>query len=91
MPGSGTIFVNSMYKGEWKHATPNKKLIVTAGEVLHVATEIAGVEKLLYARVDGLVEGGEFLLMEVELIEPGVYLNPEVAPDFAKAIKEIAS
>jgi len=32
-------------------------------------------EKLLYQRVDGLWRNGKFLIMEVELIEPDLYLN----------------
>jgi len=32
-------------------------------------------DKLLYQRVDGVWRNGKFLIMEVELIEPDLYLN----------------
>ena len=42
----------------------------------------------LYARVDGVAAEGGFLVMEVELHEPGLYfpLAPAAAEAFAKAI-----
>ena len=41
-----------------------------------------------YARVDGVVRGGAFLLMELELVEPQLFLDIEdqAAPRFAQAI-----
>jgi hypothetical protein len=38
--------------------------------------------ELLYARVDGILKAGKFLLMELELIEPDLYFN--YAPDAKK-------
>ena len=44
-------------------------------------------EDLLYARVDAVEIGGEFYLMELELIEPQLFLmNEEIAMRFARAI-----
>jgi glutathione synthase/RimK-type ligase-like ATP-grasp enzyme len=45
----------------------------------------------LYARVDGIVSGSEFLIMEVELIEPCLYLftNPQAPRNFAAAIEAL--
>jgi hypothetical protein len=37
---------------------------------------------LLYARVDGILKDGNFLLMELELIEPDLYFD--YAPDAKK-------
>jgi hypothetical protein len=41
-----------------------------------------------YARVDGIARGDEFLLMELELLEPELFLEIEAqaAPRFAAAI-----
>jgi len=54
------------------------------------AKQILGLvnEPLLYARVDGIMSGGAFLLMELELIEPVLFLGYDKnAPgNFAKAI-----
>jgi hypothetical protein len=43
-----------------------------------------------YARVDGVVREGEFLLMELELLEPELFLQLEAqaAHRFAMAILE---
>ena len=43
----------------------------------------------LYARVDGVVRGGDLLLMELELIEPNVFFGsrPGAVDDFAAAIR----
>ncbi len=42
----------------------------------------------LYARVDGILSGTIFFIMEIELIEPCLYLatNPQASARFAKAI-----
>jgi len=44
----------------------------------------------LYARVDGIVHDGEFLLMELELIEPNLFLDLQArsAEAFASALAE---
>ena len=44
--------------------------------------------RTVYARVDGCVIGGALHLMELELLEPGLFLSlhPEAAGRFAAAI-----
>lgn len=44
----------------------------------------------LYARVDGYVEGGQFVLMELEVLEPSLFLvhQPLAAARFAAAIRQ---
>jgi len=46
---------------------------------------------LLYARVDGIERNGRFMLMELEIIEPALFLSTEAeaARRFADAIEEI--
>src|SRR5205085_6166057 len=43
--------------------------------------------ELVYARVDGVMVDGRFLLMELELIEPSLFLesNPDATSRFAEA------
>lgn len=78
--------------------TPQRVAIVTgedelgrATDALDTAASILGIDRrsLPYARVDCVERGGEFLLMELELIEP--YLNLGVAEGaverFATAIQ----
>ena len=45
----------------------------------------------LYARVDVVVTRGRFVLMEVELVEPSLYLahEPQAAQTFALAVQRI--
>ncbi|HAS47209.1 MAG TPA: hypothetical protein DCS93_42395 [Microscillaceae bacterium] len=58
--------------------------------VIHQAQNIVDIhgEELLYARVDGVVVEGNFLLMELELIEPELFLDrdSEATTRFVTAI-----
>ena len=62
--------------------------------VLETAKEIAKpyLNDCLYVRVDGVESNGKFYLMEVEMIEPDLYMNifPEAIPVFANRIAEWA-
>ena len=42
----------------------------------------------LYARIDGVVSRGQFRVMEVEMIEPDLYMDvvPEAIPHLAELI-----
>ena len=55
------------------------------------ARVIAALEQApLYARVDGVEGGGRFLLMELELIEPALFLGltGDAAHRFAKSVAD---
>lgn len=57
--------------------------------VLDSATRaVQAVDPTVYARVDGIVEAGQFRLMELELIEPMLFLadHPQAPARFAGAI-----
>lgn len=59
--------------------------------VLDRATRAVGaVDPTVYARVDGVLENGEFLLKELELIEPALFLglHPAAPTRFADAISQ---
>jgi hypothetical protein len=65
-----------------------------AAHVLQAATRIVQtVEPTLYARVDGVVDDGQFRLMELELIEPALFLasHPGAPARFADAIAAAVS
>ncbi len=67
--------IQTTFGGTFRRADPPANVLRAANEVL-----AALPEKPLYARVDGVVLGdGELYLMEVELIEPYLYL--EAAPE----------
>lgn len=62
------------------------------GHVLEAAMQIVHkVESTLYARVDGVVDEGQFRLMELELIEPALFLSScsTAAVRFADAIRNV--
>jgi glutathione synthase/RimK-type ligase-like ATP-grasp enzyme len=85
-PKSGDFRVQTDYGGTVEPATPSST-------TLHEAQQIVDLrdETLLYARVDGVVVGDEFLLMEYEILEPQIFLpyHPQAAERFAKAVAEV--
>lgn len=84
-PGEGDFRVQGMHGGQTHGIEVEQDLIEQAHKVLNALPEVP-----LYARVDGLVRDGMLLLMEVELIEPNLFLNthPDAARLFAQAIRE---
>ena len=64
--------------------------IVVSKNIIEQAKHILDFidEPLLYARVDGLVENGQFILMELELTEPYLFLesDPSAPKRFADVI-----
>lgn len=86
-PGKGEFRVQEELGGRC-HSEPNppNDLVRQAGDV------IAAVEQpLLYARVDGIVRSGTFVLIELELVEPALFfdVDPPAAERFARRIKEL--
>ena len=63
--------------------------------ILSQVKKIVGsiVKDILYARVDGVIIKGKFVLMELELIEPHLFLDlyPNSAELFAKRFSELNS
>lgn len=69
-PRPGEFRVQAEYGGDALPCQPDEHIIQTAAKILaHFGNE------LLYARVDGIVIDGEFVLMELELIEPDLFLD----------------
>lgn len=82
-PKSGDFRVQTDFGGTAVGAIPTTALIKTACNILSKIPS-----PLLYARVDGVVEDGGFRLMELEILEPGLFLGQhDGAPErFAQAI-----
>ena len=82
-PKAGDFRVQQELGGSVDSAVPSPELVVQARRVLETIPE-----PWLYARVDGVEIGGAFTLMELELIEPSLFLvADERAPArFAEAI-----
>jgi hypothetical protein len=84
---AGDFRVQSDFGGIEQPADP-------ASQVLQAATRIVqAVAPTLYARVDGVVDDGQFRLMELELIEPALFLSaqPEAALRFAEVITTVVT
>ncbi|MDR6846229.1 ATP-grasp domain-containing protein [Flavobacterium granuli] len=69
-PIDGDFRVQSQFGGKYTLIHPNQKLIEKAQKVVNTFHD-----KLLYARVDGIVIDGELYLMEIECIEPDLYFD----------------
>jgi glutathione synthase/RimK-type ligase-like ATP-grasp enzyme len=76
-PTEGDFRVQIQYGGKYTLLEPNIELINQAKQVLEQIPE-----KLLYARIDGIVKENQLHLMEIELIEPDLYF------DIAKGSRE---
>ncbi|MDB4909027.1 MAG: hypothetical protein JWO05_3811 [Gemmatimonadetes bacterium] len=67
---AGEFRVQEEHGGTASVETPSEAMLAAAKQVL---SRVEG--RWLYARVDGCMVGGEFTLMELELIEPSLYLG----------------
>ncbi len=78
------------FRVQWVHGGGHS-LAQTSAHIYEQAANIAmkaAGGRLLFARVDGVIRNGVFLLIEIELIEPYLFLaeDPEAAERFAKAL-----
>ncbi len=82
-PAPGDFRVQPHHGGTWTAAAPGRALAAAGGRVLEALPLPP-----LYARVDGIEIGAAFLVMEVELHEPGLFFPaaPAAAEAFAAAI-----
>jgi glutathione synthase/RimK-type ligase-like ATP-grasp enzyme len=69
-PIDGDFRVQSQFGGKYNLIHPSQELINKAQKVVNTFHD-----KLLYARVDGIVIGTELHLMEIECIEPDLYFE----------------
>lgn len=81
-PRPGDFRVQNDFGGSDTLSDPPTRVLESADAILQT------VEPTLYARVDGVVEEEKFLLMELELIEPALFLSshPAAPTKFADAI-----
>jgi len=71
---AGDFRVQSDFGGTYHQHLPPPELIKQAEAILHLIEQ-----PLLYARVDGVDRNGQLVLMELELIEPCLFLNVDAA------------
>ena len=82
-PREGDFRVQWAHGGSHVASTPSPRLVSEAREVLSAAPSVG-----LYARVDGIVRDGRLVLMELEQIEPYLFLaeGPGAAERFVRAL-----
>jgi glutathione synthase/RimK-type ligase-like ATP-grasp enzyme len=83
-PKPGDFRVQNDFGGTAQSADPPPNVLAAATRA------VESVDATLYARVDGVIDQGQFRLMELELIEPAVFLSEhQAAPArFAEAIAQ---
>jgi glutathione synthase/RimK-type ligase-like ATP-grasp enzyme len=84
---TGDFRVQTQFGGTAEPIQPDKTILAQAEQLL-----LSIEEPLLYARVDGVAsDNGEFLLMELELIEPGlsVFSNDKACENFHQGLLEV--
>lgn len=83
LPAAGDFRVQTDHGGTVQTATPIPETLAEAQRIVELRDE-----ELLYARVDGVVVGDEFLLMEFEVLEPQLFFpyHPQAAERFADAV-----
>ena len=84
-PKAGDYRVQSQFGGSNENVQVSEELVAQA----RICIEHAPAPTV-YARVDGLVRDGRFLLMELEIFEPLMFLarHPEAPARFARAIEK---
>lgn len=87
-PAGGDFRVQRHFGGKPEAAAPSGRLVDQASAIVQ---KIGA--PLLYARVDGIERGGDFVLMELELNEPYLFLSlsDDAATRFADAIVRLLS
>ncbi|QBZ98122.1 ATP-grasp domain-containing protein [Flavobacterium sangjuense] len=87
-PAKDDFRVQIQFGGNYVSAEPNQDLINQAQNVVNTFSE-----KLLYARVDGIIINNQLHLMEVECIEPDLYFNHSEGSQqrFVNAILDLIS
>lgn len=85
----GDFRVQASHGGSAELAAP-PALALKAAEDLFTVLDRSGRRDLAVARVDGVVDDGRFLLMEVELIEPQLFLSliPEAGLTAARQFRD---
>lgn len=80
VPATGDFRAHPNYGGSSEQYDPAYKIVEDAAKVLQLACDHLRIDPtdLPYARVDGIERNGQFVLMELELIEPYLSLDTSV-------------
>ena len=100
VPAGGDFRVQADHGGSYAAIDPDPAVMAAAERVMTTAAALSEVAPgppapgIMYARVDGVEAGpdqaGAFLLMELELLEPNLFLgcHPEAAARLAAAVEK---
>jgi glutathione synthase/RimK-type ligase-like ATP-grasp enzyme len=88
-PAAGDYRVQGEHGGSAEPARPDAATLAAADRALATVAAIGHGDQA-YVRVDGVVSGGRFLIMELELIEPFLHLavHPAAAERLAQDVAE---
>jgi glutathione synthase/RimK-type ligase-like ATP-grasp enzyme len=88
-PTAGDFRVQSEFGGSVASAQPDAQMLAAATQALAAVAAIGHGEPA-YMRVDGVVCDGQFLIMELELIEPFLFLGTHAgaAEDLARTLAD---
>ena len=88
---AGDFRVQAEFGGSAEPADPGAEVAAEGAAVLDAVRALVHGAVPVYARVDGCVAGGRFVLMELELIEPTLFLgaHPEAPGRCAGAIASV--
>ena len=86
-PATNDYRVQSEFGGSVEVIHPDANLLASAHRALRSVSKV-GYPGGSYARIDGVLSNGRFLIMEVEMIEPALYFEGNVAASrrFAEVI-----
>ncbi|HEY4366913.1 MAG TPA: hypothetical protein VGN07_06725 [Steroidobacteraceae bacterium] len=77
-PAANDYRVQSEFGGSVEIVTPDATVVAAAQRSLLAVAQL-GYEDGSYARIDGVLSAGRFLIMEVEMIEPALYFEGDAA------------
>lgn len=88
LPAHGEIRVHELYGGATRPGVLDPEGARLAEYAVAAAADLLDGADLAYARVDLMSYGGRLVVSELELIEPGLYLDvlPGNAPSFAEVV-----
>jgi glutathione synthase/RimK-type ligase-like ATP-grasp enzyme len=88
-PLAGDFRVQGAFGGNSKPEQPNISLIEQGAKIMAEVQARLG-QRVLYVRVDGIIHNGQLMIMELELIEPSLFIGFEAgaAERFARAITQ---
>jgi glutathione synthase/RimK-type ligase-like ATP-grasp enzyme len=87
LPGTGEVRVHEQYGGSSRPVEPTEEAAALAADAVAAVVDLLGQE-VVYGRVDLMRLDGRLVVSEVELTEPGLYLDvlPANAAAFAVAV-----